>query len=201
MYTKYKKFIDQHVSMNVIEWALFRSKLSIETYKKGEIIHYAGDVATKLLFLNHGLARAYTIDENGKDHTWSIFFNDENASMINLYVVDYDSLINQEKSHISIEILEDSEMSSMSYKDMNFLYEHSKKGERFGRLMCEVGYSHLHNIFLTRQTKSAKYRFESFMNKTPYLLDLVPQYHIATLLGITPQYLSRLKQEFASEYM
>lgn len=198
MYSKYKAFMDQYITLNMIEWELFKSKLDIVTYKKGEIIHYAGDISTKLLFINSGIARAYIIDEHGKDHTWCIYFNDTNAEMTNLYVVDYDSLVNKKESNLSIEILEDCEMTSITYESMNFLYAHSKKGERFGRLMCESAYSYMHNLFMDRQTKSASERFENFMSATPYLIDIVPQYHIATLLGITPQHLSRLKKELTT---
>ena len=74
-------------------------------------------------------------------------------------------------------------------------YNYSKKGERFGRLMAEQAYSHTHHLVIDRLTKTASQRFKEFMDKTPYLLDKVPQYHIATLLGIAPQSLSRLKKE------
>ena len=195
MYKKYKNFIDRYISFNRIEWALFKSKLKIVHFKKGEIIHYAGDICTKMMFLNSGLARAYLLDENGKDFTWSIFFNDKNAEMINLFIVDYESFINQSPSKISIEILEDCEVVVANYADIQFLYNKLKKGERFGRLMSQEAYSYLHNYFITRQTYSAKERFDDFIDKTPYLLDKVPQYHIASLLGITPQHLSRLKKE------
>lgn len=195
MYTQYKNFINKYISLNILEWTLFKSKLKITHFKKGEIIHYAGNICTKLMFLNSGLARAYLLDENGKDFTWSIFFNDNNAEMTNLFIVDYESFINQTPSKISFEILEDCEVVVANYEDIQFLYNKLKKGERFGRLMCQEAYSYLHNYFITRQTKNAKERFEDFTHKTPYLLDKVPQYHIASLLGITPQHLSRLKKE------
>jgi len=195
MFTKYKKFIKQYILLNFIEWKLFKSKLTIAHYKKGDIIHNVGDICTQLIFLNSGLARAYIIDEDGKDHTWSIFFNDKNAQMTNLYVVDYDSFINQKESKIAIDVIEDCELIITQYKDVQFLYDKLKKGERFGRLMSEAAYAHIHNLMIDRQIKTAKERFEDFMEKTPYLLDKVPQYHIATYLGITPQHLSRLKKE------
>ena len=100
MYKEYKKFIDQYISFNIIEWTLFKSKLKISHHKKGEIIHYAGDVCTKLMFINSGIVREYFIDDNGKDHTWDICFNDGNSQMTNVYVVDYDSFINQKESKI-----------------------------------------------------------------------------------------------------
>jgi len=195
MYKKYKSFIDKYISFNTIEWTLFKSKLKIAHFKKGEIIHYAGDVCSKMMFVNSGLARAYLLDENGKDFTWSIFFNDKNAEMTNLFIVDYDSFINQSPSKMSFEILEDCEVVVSSYEDVQFLYNHLKKGERFGRLMSQEAYSYLHNYFITKQIHSAKERFDDFIDKTPYLLEKVPQYHIASLLGITPQHLSRLKKE------
>ena len=148
------------------------------------------------MFLNSGLARGYMIDENGKDHTWVINFNDDNAHVTNVFVVDYHSFIQQTPSQLTIEFLEDSEVVSVEYEDLMFLYNHIKKGDRFGRFMSQEAYGYLHDFLIQRQTHSAKERFEAFMKDTPYLLDKVPQYHIATLLGMTPQHLSRLKREY-----
>ena len=196
MLKKYKKFISKYISINPIEWTLIKSKLKIEHYKKGDVILHLGDVCKKLMFINSGLARGYMIDENGKDHTWVIYFNDSNAHMTNLFVVDYESFVNQKASQLTIDVLEDCEVVSVAYEDLMFLYNKTKKGDRFGRLMSQEAYSYLHNFMIQRQTHSAKERFESFMKETPYLLDKVPQYHIATLLGMTPQHLSRLKKSY-----
>ena len=197
MLKKYKIFITRYISLNPIEWNLIKSKLKIERYKKGDVILHLGDVCKKLMFINSGLARGYMIDENGKDHTWIIYFNDPNAHMTNLFVVDYESFVTQKESQLTIDVLEDCEVVSVEYEDLMFLYNKTKKGDRFGRLMSQEAYSYLHNFMIQRQTYSAKERFEIFMKDTPYLLDKVPQYHIATLLGMTPQHLSRLKNEYA----
>ncbi len=193
MYAKYKTFLNQYITLNIVEWNILKLKLKIERYKKGDTIHVMGDICTKLAFINSGLARAYMISENGKDYTWSIFFNDENSQMVNLFVVDYDSFINKRESSLYIEVLEDCELVTLEHSDIEFLYKRFKNGERFGRLMSQEAYSHLHNMVIDRQLKSAKERFNDFMQTTPYLLEKVPQYHIATFLGITPQHLSRLK--------
>jgi len=195
MYSKYKNFIEKYLPHNFIEWELFKSKLKVEYFKKGETIFHIGDVCKKLSFIDSGLARAYMISEEGKDYTWTIFFNDKNAHMTNLFVIDYDSFINQTPSLLNIEALEDSVLFSVEYKDVQFLYDKLKRGERFGRLMSQEAYSYLHQLTIDRQIKTAEERFEDFMDKTPYLLEKVPQYHIATFLGMTPQYLSILKKE------
>ncbi|VAY87385.1 cAMP-binding proteins - catabolite gene activator and regulatory subunit of cAMP-dependent protein kinases [hydrothermal vent metagenome] len=195
MYTKYKEFITKYIPLNFIEWNIIKSKLKIVLYKKDDIIHNIGDICTQLMFINSGLARAYILDENGKDSTWAIYFNDKNSRMVNLFVVDYASFINQTKSKLAIDAIEDCEVVMINFKDVEFLYNNTKKGDRFGRLINQEVYTYLHNFIIQRQTKSAKDRFEEFVNTTPHLLKKVPQYHIATFLGITPQHLSRLKKE------
>ncbi len=195
IYAAYREFADAYVPLNAIEWTLFKNKLIPKRYKKGETIHYAGDICDNLLFIGHGLVRLYIIDENGKDHTWNICFNDKNAQMLNLFVVDYDSFVNQTASQISFEVLEDCELLSLGYDEMQQMYRQLKKSERFGRLMAELAYSYMHNLVIDRLTKSAQERYEMLMRQTPALMDKVPQYHIASYLGITPQHLSRLKNE------
>jgi CRP-like cAMP-binding protein len=186
--------MEKYISHNFIEWTMFKAKLKVERYKRGQTVQYMGDVCKKLSFINSGLARAYIIGEDGKDYTWSIFFNDENSHMTNLFVVDYESFVNQTPSNLAIEVIEDCELFVIEYRDLQFLYDKLKKGERFGRLMSQEAYSYLHKKIINRQLKTAKERFEEFMATTPHLLEKVPQYHIATFLGITPQHLSRLKK-------
>ncbi|MFZ2890985.1 Crp/Fnr family transcriptional regulator [Sulfuricurvum sp.] len=196
MFNSYKNFIQQYLKLNAIEWKLVELRLTLKSYKAGDIILHQGDICNELYFINSGLARGFIIDENGKDYTWSIFFNDSNAHMSNLFVTNYDSFLHQIPSNIHIETLEDTTLVVVTYQDIQFLYNTLKKGERFGRLMAEEAYSFLHQQIIDRQIKSAKERFEDFLKQTPYLLHKVPQYHIATFLGITPQHLSRLKKEY-----
>ena len=194
MYSSYKTFIQKHVSLNFIEWNVIKSKLKIEHFKKGDIIHPIGDVCRELRFMSSGLARGYIIDEEGKDNTWSIYFNDENSHITNLFVIDFESYLHQSPSKLAIDALEDCVVVTTAYEDVEFIYKNTKKGERFGRMMAQEAYCYLHDYIITWQTTTAKERFERFVHTTPHLLDKVPQYHIATLLGITPQHLSRLKK-------
>lgn len=196
MFSKYKDFMQKYISLNSTDWDIIKSKLKIEYLKKGDIIHNIGDVSSKIMFVNSGLARTYILDENGKENTWAIHFNDKNSYMTNLFIGDYESFINQTQSKLAIDALEDCEVVVLKYEDLKFLYDNTKIGDRFGRLINQEAYTYLHNSIIIRQTKTAKERFENFISETPYLLEKVPQYHIATFLGITPQHLSRLKKEY-----
>ena len=194
---RYKQFVDQHVSMNAIEWGLFKSRFSCTTHVKGEIIRCPGDVCRHLSFISQGIVRAYVIDEEGRDTTWSIYFNDANSEMTNVYVVDYDSFLHQTPSSLTFEVLEECHLISARYEDIQYLYRRSKKAEMLGRKMAELAYSFVQQLTLDNITKPAAQRYQEFIEKRPYLLDKVPQYHIATLLGIAPQSLSRIKRELS----
>ncbi|KIM12837.1 MAG: hypothetical protein KU37_00110 [Sulfuricurvum sp. PC08-66] len=198
MYENYKHFMDKYVKLNRVEWGLFRSKLQTLHYAKGQILHYAGDVMERLMFIESGIIRAYIITDEGKDVTWYIYFNDPNAQMVNLYVIDYDSFIHQIPSELSFEVLEDCQLTSIAYSDVQFFYNYRKKGATFGRLMAELAYTKVHRLYQSMLKDDAATRFEKFMHETPYLLDKVPQYHIASMLGVAPQTLSKLKSRHAS---
>ena len=194
-YTQYRQFLEKYISLNTVEWMTLRSKLQIKRFRQGEIILHSGDTCRRMVYLNHGLARAYYIDEKGRDHTWSIFFNDTQAKLYNLLMIDGKSFSEQSPAILSIEILEDSEAVIMEYDAVQFLYRHYRKSADFGRMIAEEAYATLHHHIIMRQSLSSRERFVLFMEQTPHLLEKVPQYHIATWLGMTPQHLSRLRSQ------
>jgi len=196
MYTKYKNFIDKYIDISLQDWEIYKSKIKIEYYKKGQIIHHAGEICNKIGFINSGLARVFVLNNDGKEYTWNILFHDEYSKTNNLIVVDYYSFLSRKESIMSIEILEDSEMLMLNYEDMQFLHKHVKSEAKMSRIMTEIAYITLYKKLMDRQLKTSEDRFIEFMQTTPYLLDKVPQYHIATYLGMTPQYLSQLKKEY-----
>ena len=198
MYAKYKRFIQQYIDITSSEWELYKSKMHIKHYQKGQILHYAGDICNKISFINFGLVRSYMIGEDGKDYTWNIMFNDKNAKTNNLFVVDYYSFFTRNESMVNIEVIEDCELLVAKYDDVISLHNTLQKEEKFSRIMSEIAYANLYKKIVNRQMKTSEERFDSFMHTTPYLLDKVPQYHIATYLGMTPQYFSQLKKDYKS---
>ncbi|MCK5293809.1 MAG: Crp/Fnr family transcriptional regulator [Arcobacteraceae bacterium] len=195
VYSKYREFLVKFAKLGKIDWILLSTRIKVKKYKKNEIIHYMGDIADKLYFVNSGLLRAYVLDENGKDFTWHIFFNDKDSGVTNYYAVDYDSFLKQIPSRMSIEVLEDCELFCLDHSDVKFLLDNTKVGNKIGRLLAEEAYSVIHNHLISYVILSAEERFYKFMDSTPYWFDKIPQYHIASHLGITPQSLSRLKSK------
>ncbi len=195
MASEFREFMSRYLSVDDEVWSFVESKIKTRTIKKGEMITKMGDIYDRIYFIKSGLARAYTIDSDGKDFTWSIFFNDENSHVVNLFIVDYDSFTNQTPSRLEIEALEDIDSIYVEREDLEYLNANSMDMLNFCKMMSDEAYCYLHHRVLDQQSKSAQERFESFVKETPHLLDKVPQYHIASFLGITPIHLSRLKKE------
>ena len=195
IFKQYKNFFDRFISLNTEEWALFKSKSRLHHFNKGEVIHHVGDICKQLMFVNYGIIRSYVTDNRGNDYTWNILFNDKNSKIKNIFLVDYASFVNNEASQLSFEVLEDCQVLSIHYDDLQEVYRHSKNSERFGRLMAEQAYSHAHQLIIDRLTKTASTRYKELIKESPYLLEMISQHHIATFLGVTPQSLSRIKKE------
>lgn len=193
-FTNLRDFLAKYVHLNEIEWFFCEQFLKVSKHQKGEIIHYAGDVYNKLMFINKGITRSYIIDDNGNDYTWEICFNDANASTPNLFAIDCDSLLTQTPSMFSMEVIEDCELFWISYEVLQKLYEFHKKYERLGRLLIEDGYVYAQRRVIDMTIKSSTERYADFIKLHGHLLDKVPQYHIASYLKMTPQHLSTVKK-------
>ncbi len=192
---RFTRFMQQYVTLTPQEWELIEQTMQPTSFQRGEIITKMDETHEHIYFITEGLARAYTIDVEGKDYTWSIYFNDLNADIVNLFMVDYDSFTRRQPSRLEIEALEDCHALAVSYEDQQRLAQTSGNILAFCKAMSDLAYCHLHHRVLDHQSLSAKERFERFIEQTPYLMDKVPQYQIASYLGITPIHLSRLKQE------
>jgi CRP-like cAMP-binding protein len=190
-----KDFLEPYFQFNTLEWKIFQSKIKVKKYKANEIIHYAGDVSKEFVILKKGIMRGYMVNDLGRDFTWHFYFNNEKASLVDRFAVDYDSFINQTPSRLSIEVTEECEAYVISYKDMMEIYSTLKHGKTFAKKVAESFSTYTHNRYINRIMMDAQERLEEFMENVPFLFEKVYQSHIATYLGITPQSLCRLKKE------
>lgn len=192
--SKLLEFLNKNIALTNDEVESLIKMFCQKRFKKGEVIHHAEHIHDCIYFIESGVARGYYIDENGKDTTWYIYFNDENSHLTNLVVFDYDSYLSQTPSKLYFEAISDCSFQIMKKEDKEYLCSHDLKWSEFMRRSSDLAYSLVHKKFFTQLVQNAEERFAEFLKKTPYLLNKVPQYHIATYLGITPQHLSRLKK-------
>jgi len=195
MFDTFKNFMETYATFTPQEWEQVESKLKLVHYKKGDTLLHAGDVCKTLRFINKGIARLYFINEEGKEFTCFIAFNDKSARPTDKFILDFESYSNQIESTSFADVVDDCEIVEISYEDMQEL---SKKVGSMKIFMEEMGtlvFASIRDDMIYRSTTTAKQRYEDFLHEKPLLLKKVPQYQLATFLGIAPQSLSRLKNE------
>ncbi len=190
-----KNFILETLDIDDFEWGKLSQSLTVVDYKKGDLISKAGDVLNKIYFINSGVVRSYIIDVNAQDFTWYIHYSEKTNNMKNLFITDFSSFTRQEPSTLFIEVIKDAELISIDYDVLNNLYNSSEKWQKFGRIMAETAYYFTHHRALSLLTETADVRYERLLRESPNLIKQVPQYYIASFLGITPQSLSRIRKK------
>lgn len=182
--------LEQHLQRYVIlsseELHHFTEKLQRRTYAKGEHFLTEGEPSRYVAFIREGILRYYFI-KDGEERTGQFFFE-------GTWVADYFSFLTKRPSEMYIDVIEDADLLLLSYENMQTLYAEIPKIERFGRLIAEqifIG-SHLRTTSFLRE--SPQERYLRLINERPKVIERIPQYLIASYLGIKPESLSRIRK-------
>ncbi len=193
-----KEFISKYVTFDEEEWSVLEQRVAYRSYAKGEMIHSSHDIWDTLYFVQSGLIRSYIMSDIGKEATRQFHFNNDKANILNLFVVDYASMRQQTPGTIGFEVLEDCELIAIRRETIDHIHGTSKKWERLSRMLLESAYMQSTAFYQSVISRTAKENYQHIRDHMSHLMDLVPQYHLATYIGITPVSLSRIKQELES---
>jgi CRP-like cAMP-binding protein len=178
--------IAKHVSLTPEEQALFLSKLETNTYKVKTILLNAGEVCKHSYFVNSGILRSFNINDNIVEHVLS--FACEGWWMSDMY-----SFFSQKPGQLFIEVLEEAEIVSLSKENQEQLYLEIPKLERFFRILIENSLVANQQRLMDNLSLPAEERFEKFSKKYGTLIHKVPQKQIASFIGVTPEFFSKMK--------
>jgi CRP-like cAMP-binding protein len=170
---------------------LIYAKAKIKQHSKGDIIIQQGEpYVNKVFYVSSGCLRSYCIDKNDKEHTLQFAIND-------WWISDFIALYNNEPATLSVECITDSKIIQLNINTLNELFEKHPEFETFQRKNLERHMVSLHKRILNQLQLTAKERYELFIKQYPEVEQHVPNYHIASYLGITQQSLSRIRAEKA----
>ncbi|GHE35497.1 Crp/Fnr family transcriptional regulator [Sphingobacterium griseoflavum] len=154
--------------------------------KKGDFFLADGQICKHVGFILKGLVRYY-VNQDGNDRIYAFGKEDD-------FVCNNESFIPQTPSTKIIQALEDCEILQISYTDLQILYRTVRCGERFGRLTIEQVFIQTLRDLSSMYTESPAFRYEKFIKEYPDLQQRLPQYQIASYLGVKPQSLSRIRR-------
>jgi CRP-like cAMP-binding protein len=180
--------ISKHISLTQEEEFLFLSKTQILNYKAKTIILHSGEICKHSYFVNNGLLRSFNINDNIVEHV--LHFACEGWWIGDMY-----SLISQKPGNLFIEVLEDAEVVLLSKENQEQLFIEIPKLERFFRILTENSLVSNQERLMDNLSLSAEERFEKFCKKYPSLIQKVPQKQIASYIGVTPEFFSKMKSK------
>ncbi len=164
------------------------SYYTVKHVKKGEFLLHAGEICQHTYFVEKGLLRMYSIDKNGKEHI--IQFAPENWMMS-----DRSSLYFNEKSNYYIDAVEDSQVLFLTPDFFQNLKMQFPGTIANNDLLLQKHIRALQNRINSLLSYTAQERYLSFIKMYPNIIQRVPQWMVASYLGITPESLSRVRKE------
>jgi len=182
------RYIKKYIELSDQETAYLCSLLHYRFIKKKQIIVQPGFVCKYRTYIVKGSMRAYLIDQEGNDHTLALGIED-------WWISDYYSYIHQVPADLFVEALEDSYVIQMDYNAELILMETYPKFERFFRILSQRALAYMQRRILSNLSKSAGERYEEFSQKYPLLIQRIPQYAIASYLGFSSEFLSKIKKQ------
>lgn len=186
-YQKLKAYFSTFVKPTEEEWADMEQCFRVKKVAKNSFLLEEGTICKEMNFLNRGLYRSYNL-KDGKEITTNFFFE---GSLI----ADYSSFVTQKPSYEYFQAVEDCELISFTYNDMQHYYEKYPMMQKFGRLIAEKVITNIYQRQQDFLLFTPKERYLNLIQRRPKVVLNLAQIHVASYLGITPEYLSRLRRE------
>ncbi|QBA23723.1 Crp/Fnr family transcriptional regulator [Chryseobacterium indologenes] len=184
------KNISQYINLSEEDFQKFAKPFERKTFKKKEVVLKEGEYCFFEGFVLNGCFKIYYLNENGLEQT--LYFAVEGW-----WITDIDSLINTVPSILNIEALEDSEVLMISKKDKEDLYETMPQIEKLFRIMNQKSSVALQRRILSLTGKTADKRYLEFLEKYPGLEQRITQQQVASYLGITHEFLSKIRKKLS----
>ncbi|RED45548.1 CRP-like cAMP-binding protein [Winogradskyella eximia] len=181
-----------HITLSKKELESFCSLFNQKEVRKKHFLMQEGEICKFEGFVTKGLFRVYHIDSNGFEQV--LYFAQENW-----WITDIDSFTNETPSQLYIQALEDSEVLLISKKDKEFAYNNIPKIEKLFRVMTQKTHIALQRRIIDNLSKTADRRYIDFIEKYPNLFQRLTNLQIAAYLGISHEFLSKIRRKIASK--
>lgn len=188
MFTEIDQYIAQCTTLQSIDIEHFNAQLIHKKYPAKTLLLNAGEVCQFEGFVKKGCIKTYCIDQNG----FEVILN---FATENWWVSDVTSFQEQTPARMFIETIEETELLILTPRAKEKILRDIPQLERMFRLMVQRHLSSLQDRLYSLIAQSAEERYRAFLQKHPTLEQRVPQYLIASYLGITPEFLSRLRKK------
>ncbi|MEM9821920.1 MAG: Crp/Fnr family transcriptional regulator [Bacteroidota bacterium] len=182
------RHIKRLVAISEDHLAVIVDKLDEKRFAKKEHILYSETFANKVYFTLKGCQRTYLLDYNGVEHNISF-------SMEDWWFGDLQSFINKTPACFNIQALEETVVLSINWEDWHFLIKAIPEFVTYTRILFRNTMFAHENRIVQNLSYTAEERYHYFLDKYPQFAQRISQKHIASYIGITPEFLSMLRKK------
>jgi len=179
------KGISKHIHLTDEETAYFISLLHPKQLTRKQFLLKEGEICKYSAFVVSGCLRGYTVDENGQEHVM-------NFAPVGWWIADMYSLISQRPGTLYIEAPEPAEVLLLSKVKQELLFQEVPKFERFFRIITENSLVAHQQRLMDNLSLPAEERYNNFCKRYPSLINGLPKKDIASYIGVTPEFFSRM---------
>lgn len=187
MHSMLLQTLNHIVKLDKNEEAIICERFKPISIARGDFFLQEHTISKHVGFLQKGLVR-YFVHKN--DHEATFEFTKEGE-----FVSDYQSFNQQTDSLQNIQAIEDCEMLVISHPDLHDIFNHTPHGDLLGRVILEHRFDVMVRQLMAIYMQSQEERYHHFMKYYSDLAQRIPQYMIASYVGIQPQSLSRIRRK------
>jgi CRP-like cAMP-binding protein len=192
MYDFFLNSLRKYIPLTDEQALSITSKLQLRKVRKKQWLLTPGEFCKTEFFVNKGCFRAYFVDDNGNQHI--IKFASEGW-----WITDIESLFAGTPATLYVEALEDGEVIVLPRSAQEELYEQIPQLNKYFRLVYQKALANTSGRLLRTISGTAEKHYGQFIEQYPDMEQRVPQYMIASYLGVTPEFLSKIKGRMAKD--
>jgi CRP-like cAMP-binding protein len=179
--------VNKHIALTAEEKETFITMLQSKTLKRKQHWLSSGGICRHSAFVISGCLRGYTVDSNGFEHVLSFAPTD-------WWMADMYSLLSHQPGNLNIEALEDTEILLLPKTSQDELYRLVPKFERLFRILAEKSLVAYQQRLIDNLSLPAAERYARFCKRYPTLIYHLPQKQIASYIGVTPEFFSKMRK-------
>jgi CRP-like cAMP-binding protein len=179
-------YIERFVALNETDKDLIKDAFKQVRIKKRQFIVQPNFVASHRNYVVNGAFRSFVVANEGQEHTIAFAIDD-------WWITDYNSYIYQKPATLFVAALEDSVVMQIDFATEQRLKATYPKFETFFRIIAERGLAFYQRRLISNLTQTAEERYHEFEERYPLINQRVPQYALASFLGMSTEYLSKLR--------
>ena len=183
-------YFENILPLNEEEKSIVEEAFKERRVKRRQFILQEGDICKHHTFVVEGCFRMYMVDEKGKEHNLQF-------AIENWWIADIGSFYSEEPSRLYIEALENSIVLQLKKEDQIKLFDNNPTFNRIFRVITEKALVSAQRRILQNISSTAEERYLDFLKRCPHFFNRISNVQIASYLGVTPEFLSTIRNKMA----